>query len=741
MLNISTPIEELFGVGPTLKKRLKKLGIKIVEDVLYHFPHRYEDFSNLVPISEVKLNQICTIRGKIIEIKTEKTWRRKIFVTTALIQDKNGAIQATWFNQPYLTKILKKNDEVLLAGKTAFTPKGGVYLSNPAYEKIENEESRIGNSQPIHTGRLVPVYPETEGLSSKWLRTIVKRLLIELKNKIPETLPQKIIKDNNLLAIEKALWQIHFPDSLKLAQKAKERFSFEELFYIELFILRERLKLSKEKAVPIPLKLEIIQEFVKSLPFKLTDDQRKAAWQILKDLEKPIPMNRLLQGDVGSGKTVVAALAALNVVKAGYQVAFMAPTEILAKQHFQTIYNALKEFNVGIGLLTGKEDKFFSRKLKNEIIEISRNKLLEMIRGEINSYTKKLETKLNILIGTHALIQDKVKFGKLALVVVDEQHRFGVEQRARLCQQTGLQEKIIPHLLSMTATPIPRTLALTLYGDLDISLISQMPKGRKKIITKIIGPEERKKTYQFIREEIKKGRQAFIICPKIGTNDNSQFPVSNFQSNADAQIPKKEKFSRWDEVKAVEAEYKKLSKEVFPDLKLAMLHGKMTPKEKEKIMKDFKNRKIDILVSTSVVEVGIDVPNATVMMIEGAERFGLAQLHQLRGRVGRAEHQSYCFLLTTSPDQLNRRRLKALVDFDSGFKLAEKDLEIRGPGDLTGVRQWGIPDLIMDSLKNLPLVEKTRQAAKDILQENSELKNYPNLLKKLEKFRKRIHLE
>ncbi|MBU3895765.1 ATP-dependent DNA helicase RecG, partial [Patescibacteria group bacterium] len=534
---------------------------------------------------------------------------------------------------------------------------------------------------------------------------------------IPETLPEEIAKE--FMPLKKALWAIHFPDFLKNAEEAKKRFAFEELFYIELFVLRERLKISKEKAIAIPVKLEAIKTFVESLPFNLTDDQRKSAWQALKDMEKPRPMNRLVQGDVGSGKTVVAAIAALSAAKAGYQTAFMAPTEILATQHFKTVFDVLKRFNISVGLLTGKKDRIYSYKLKTDTIDVSRNKILKMIRGEISPYTGKLETRLSVIIGTHALIQGQVKFGKLALVVVDEQHRFGVEQRARLCAQNGGN---IPHFLSMTATPIPRTLALTIYGDLDLSLITQMPKGRKKIITEIIEPKNREKTYLFIREEVKKGRQVFVICPRI-------------------EAKKTEDVLGWSEVKAVEAEYERLSKEVFPDLRMGILHGKMKSKEKEKIMKDFKSKKTDILVSTSVVEVGIDIPNASVMMIEGAERFGLAQLHQFRGRVGRSEHQSYCFLLTTFPDQLNRKRLKALVSYDSGFKLAEKDLDLRGPGDLSGTRQWGLPDIAMNSLKDLPLIEKTRQLAKDLLSRDPELKKYPLLSEKVKQFREKIHLE
>jgi len=734
-MDLSTSIEKIPRIGPVFQKRLKKLGIKTVQELLFHFPHRYEDFSNLIPISKVKINEICTVQGKILEIKTIRTWKRRMFITQAIIEDETGAIKITWFNQPYLTKILKKDDYVFLSGKVT-TGADGVYLNNPAYEKA------FPGKDLVHTGRLVPIYPETEGLSSRWLRYILKTLLSYFKNKILETLPEKIIKKERFLPINKALWQIHFPESENLAEKAQERFSFEELFYIELFVLRERARLNKEKSVSIPFNIDLTKRFVDSLPFKLTDAQRKSAYQILKDLEKSRPMNRLLEGDVGSGKTVVAIMAALNAIKAGEQVAFMAPTEILAKQHFQEVEKLLKHFNLNIGLLTGKQDQFYSKKLKNQVIEISREKLLK----------KTLNGEIDILIGTQALIsaggrkdkvnpvrgyQDKdkaqssqtsngVKFGKLGLVILDEQHRFGVEQRARLCRGYGGQAKLVPHLLSMTATPIPRTLALTIYGDLDLSLIDELPKGRKKIITKVINPKEREKTYEFIRKEIKKGRQVFVICPRI---------------EAGNKTTGKKDVLGWAEVKAVKEEYEKLSKMVFPDLKIGMLHGKMASKEKEKIMKDFKNKKVQILVSTSVVEVGIDVPNATVMMIEGTERFGLAQLHQFRGRVGRAGYQSYCLLFTESPARKTKQRLKALLTSEDGFKLAEKDLKIRGPGDFAGTRQWGIPDLMMDSLTDIRLVEKTRNAAKEILTEDPQLKKYPRLLAKLGRFRERIHLE
>ncbi|MCD6233229.1 ATP-dependent DNA helicase RecG [bacterium] len=752
-MNLETPIKEIPKIGPFFLRKLQRMGIRKVKDILFHFPHRYENFSNIGPISKIQLNQTCCVLGKILEIRNSRTWKKKMLLTQALIEDKSGAIKAVWFNQPYLNKVLKKGDNVCFAGKVSLE-KDGLYLSNPAYEKITSPQDL---SNLTHTGRIVPVYPETEGLSSRWFRYILKPLLLTFKNKIPETLPQHIIDKFNLLPIEQAIWQIHFPDSLKLAEKARNRFSFEELFLIELFVLRERLRLRKEKAISIPPNIEITREFVKSLPFKLTNAQRKAAWQILKDLEKTNPMSRLLEGDVGSGKTVVSIIAALNVVKAGYQVAFMAPTEILAKQHFKEVSKLLKNFNVKIALLTGKEDKIISQKLFRstskgpipEILEISRNKLLDKVRGKINPQTKKFNVGVDILIGTHSLIQNKVKFGKLALCVVDEQHRFGVEQRAKLTTKSNSyvsQDKEIrkiPHFLSMTATPIPRTLALTIYGDLDISILDEMPKGRKKIATKIILPQERKKIYKFIKERVKRKEQVFVICPRI---ESPKPEPENSKTQGKTDLPNTEpqasnNVTSWAEVKAVKEEYKKFSKEIFPDLKIAMLHGKMTPKEKEKTMEEFKRGKIDILISTSVVEVGIDVPKATVMVIEGAERFGLAQLYQLRGRVGRSNLQSYCLLFTDSKTGKTKQRLKAILKAKNGFELAQKDLEIRGPGSLYGVKQWGIPDLAMENLKNLPLVEKTREIANELLEKDPDLQNYPLLKKRLEGFEKRIHLE
>ncbi len=730
-MNLSILIEKIPRIGPQYQKKLKRLGIKTVGDLIFHFPHRYEDFSDILPISKAEPGKVVCLRGKITEIRNIKTFRKRMYITEAKISDSSGEIRVVWFNQPYLINTLKKSDFVFLAGKIVLKS-GKKYLSNPAYEKI-NPKIEIqphpglnGLGRPAsnlgpwrnsdidltHMGRLVPIYPETEGMSSRWLRFIIKPLLIKIKNEIPETLPAQVLKKNKLLLIKEAIWQIHFPENLEKAELAKKRFVFEELFNLSLAILSEKIKLAKEKAIVIPINLSLVKKFVDKLPFTLTPDQKKAAWQILKDLEKIKPMNRLLNGDVGSGKTVVAIMAALNTVRAGLQVTFMAPTEILAKQHHKTITNFLKGFKIKIGLITGKENFFDGKKIK-------RKEIIEKIK----------QGACHILIGTHALIQEKVEFKKTGLVIIDEQHRFGIEQRAKLCRK----QKFIPHLLSMSATPIPRTLALTIYGDLDLSLLKEMPKGRKKIMTKIIPSSKRQEAYDFIRKEVKSGRQVFVICPRIEPSQVSQSGNLKEQTI----ILDERKFS-WADVKAVKEEYEKLSKNIFPDLNVAMLHGKMKPEEKEKTLESFKNGKTDILVSTSVIEVGIDFPNATIMFIEGADKFGLAQLHQFRGRVGRSKYQSYCFLLSEFP---SNPRLKAIARSQNGFELAEKDLKLRGPGDLFGQRQWGIPDFVMASLKNIELIEKTRMAAKEILEEDLKLKKYPLLREKLEEFQRRIHLE
>jgi ATP-dependent DNA helicase RecG len=741
-VHLSSPIESIPRVSAAYSKRLNRLGIKTVQDLLYHFPFRYDDLSKIADISDVKINENVTIRGEIINIKTIRTFKKKMFLTEALLKDSTGTIRAVWYNQPFITKTFKKGTWMSAAGKASFDGKT-FHFSNPAYEKIDPPAQQAPDTK--HTGKIVPIYPETARLTSKWLRYILNLTAPQFMPDVEDFLPAEIKKSRDLIGLKAALEKIHFPKTQNDVDEARRRLGFDELFLIQLFMLEQKKKFQKQAAHQIKFQENLIKNFVSSLPFKLTNAQRKAAWEILRDLEKPRPMNRLLEGDVGSGKTVVAAIAALQTTKTGYQAAFMAPTEILANQHYNEIGKFLSGFNINVGLLTSADTKISfgdSEKLAS-ITETNLSK---------KEALKKIETgEIQIIIGTHSLIQEKVKFQNLALAVIDEQHRFGVSQRQALTRGTNeelaqnnaeLPRKSVfkPHFLSMTATPIPRTLTLTAYGDLDLSILDEMPKGRQKIITKVVQPSDRQKAYDFIHQQIESGRQAFVICPRI---DSSQTNADQTPTNAgllreSVFSPRK---SALLETKTVTEEYEKLSEKIFPDLKIAMLHGKLKPKEKEKIMRDFKNNKTNILVSTSVVEVGIDIPNASVMMIEGSERFGLAQLYQFKGRVGRGEHQSYCFLFTESSSRATWSRLKAIATAKNGFELAEKDLKIRGPGEFYGSRQWGLPDLTMASLSDTELVKICRDEADKLLSKDLELKDNPLLKEKLKNFRQGLHLE
>ncbi|MCX6813285.1 MAG: ATP-dependent DNA helicase RecG [Candidatus Azambacteria bacterium] len=704
---LDVSIQNIKYFGPAAVKKLAKLKIKTVRDLLYHFPFRYEDFSNFTPIADLKPNSQATTRGTILNAKNIQIFRRRLVLTEIIAEDDSGAIKSVWFNQPYLLNQFKPGRQLNLSGKVVLSKKQ-LCFSNPAYEITSYDKSaswRNNKKETLHTGRLVPVYPETYGFTSRWLRLGIKPLL-RFVNQIPDVLPNELKKTYHLPNLGYALSQIHFPETIEKADLAKRRLAFEELFILQLFMGLERLKLEKKNSLQIKFDEKMTKKFVSKLPFKLTDSQKKAAWQIIQDIGRSQPMNRLLEGDVGSGKTIVAAMAAYLAALNGYQVAFMAPTEILSRQHYEKIWPLLKKFDITIGLLTSSNAKIS----KNE--PANRQTKKELI--------KKIEVgEVPIVIGTHSLIQKNIRFKNLALVIIDEQHRFGVNQRAALLTQYtthNTQHATIPHLLSMTATPIPRTLGLTIWGDLDLSLIKEMPKGRKNIITKIMPPSKREWAYEFIKSEIKKGRQAFVVCPLIEES---------------------EKIS----AKAVKKEYERLQEKVFPELKIGLLHGRLRPKEKERLMSEFLNKNLNILVTTSVVEVGVDIPNATVMMIEGADRFGLASLYQFRGRVGRSNYQSYCFLLTDSASNKTAERLKAIESAQSGFDLAERDLEIRGPGDFIGVRQSGLPDLAIASLNNLKLIEETREAAKKFLVEDPNLKNYPLLANRVSEFQSQIHFE
>lgn len=681
-MKLETSVQYLKGVGPKAAEKLQRLGMETVRDLLFYYPWRYDDFSHPTKISNLRINDNAIIKAKIIEIKKAYTKRRWMTLIEALLKDESGQAKAVWFNQPFLLKILKVDDEWLFAGKVNWD--------------FKNKEKTLAVSQYEKEPLILPVYSETEGITSKYLRKLIKPLLPQINQLIDDYLPEDIINAENLIDLATALVNIHFPKKADTIASAKKRLAFDELFLISLKMLNAKNQLSKSHAAALTFDRLKLKEFVESLPFKLTNAQRKAAWEIICDLAKSRPMNRLLEGDVGSGKTVVAAMAVLVTAQNHQQSVWLAPTEILANQHYQNVARLLKSFKIKVGLLT------------------SANKKADLKKDDL-------------IIGTHALLQKNIEIPRLALIIVDEQHRFGVKQRAYLkslnpTPGVGVNRLgAVPHFLSMTATPIPRSLALALYGDLDLSVIDEMPPGRQKVLTRVVAPQDRQKAYNFIRDQIQKGRQVFVICPLIESKENHM--INLFESDR----------------KSVIEEFEKLDKKIFPDLKIGLMHGKLKSKEKEATMDKFKKGKIDILVSTAVIEVGIDIANATVMMVESAERFGLAQLHQFRGRVGRGQHQSFCFLFSESWSSNTKRRLGAMINCHNGFKLAEKDLEIRGPGELAGIRQSGIPDLKMASLSDTILIEKARNSAQETLKKG--LQKYPKLMAKLAEFESERHLE
>jgi len=736
-----TPLFEIVGARAPFLRRLEKLGIATVGDLLRHFPSRYEDFTKIYKIAELEPGQQATIQGVIEEVHTRQSFRRHMSIVEAVIADDSGSIRAVWFNQPYIANILKAGRAANFAGKTSVSEEGEIYLSHPAHEILRGGLPSAVDAdgdgpmgvivEPItsHTARLVPVYPETRGLTSRGIRYILQTLF-KKKPTFKEWLPDSVREELHFPELNEAFHAIHFPEHIENAAHAKKRFSFEELFLLQLLNARQKLKLAAEKAPAITADIEKIKDILAKLPFELTASQKKSLWEIIKDIEKPKPMNRLLQGDVGSGKTVVAAVAAIIAAWNGHQTAFMAPTEILARQHFETMKKFFASIALPdqppIGLLTGS----------GATVLYANGLEAKLSKADIQK--KVLDGEVKIVFGTHALIQKSVAFQSLGFVVIDEQHRFGVRQRAELTTKKD-KSVPIPHFLSMSATPIPRTLMLTVFGDLDLSLITELPVGRKAIETKIVAPLERQKTYAFIREEVNKGRQVFVICPRIDPAEEDEAPGTKGESK-EVKTAVKGMFKKL-ELKSVKEEYEKLSKKIFPDLRVAMLHGQMKPKEKETVMKQFKDREFDILVATSVVEVGVDIPNATIMMIEGAERFGLAQLYQFRGRVGRGAEQSYCFLMADSKSDTTNARLKAIMEAKNGFELAEKDLALRGPGQFFGDVQTGLPDVAMEALRDPELVAGSRGIAIKILQDSPTLSKHPPLRDRVELFQKKIHLE
>lgn len=704
MVTLLTPLSKIQGIQTRFLTKLKKLGIETVRDLIFHFPQRYEDFSRVYPIEELTPGNEVTITATVESIKSRNTWKRGLFMVEAELVDETGVIRATWFNQPYIKNVLQPGRTANFAGKVvASKGTGEIYLSNPTYELI----SEHSYHETTHTARIVPVYAETRGLTSRGLRYLIQPILKRIPE-IPEMFPSDVLEADDIPEINEALQSVHFPETVDEALRAKRRFAFEDLFFLQLKNILERMKLAEKNAPKIAVDIPTIKSLITTLPFELTISQKKSLWEILQDIEKPHPMNRLLQGDVGSGKTVIAGLVAHEVARSNYQTAFMAPTEILARQHYHTLIKLFPNYENGLALLTASESR------------ISYGHGLESVVKKPALIKEIASGKVKIIIGTHALIQKTVVFQNLAFVIVDEQHRFGVRQRAALEQF----KEIAPHFLSMSATPIPRTLSLTLFGDLDLSLITELPKDRKPIVTRIVLPEDRPRTHQFIRDEVKNGRQVFVICPRI-------------------EKPEKTDNAEWQQlqIRSVKEEYEKLSKTIFPDLNVGMLHGKMPAVEKQTIMRSFSENKINILVATSVIEVGVDIPNATIMMIEGSERFGLAQLHQFRGRVGRGEYQSYCLLFTDSSAITTKTRLQSLVDAKNGFELAEKDLKIRGPGEFLGEAQTGMPDLAMKAIQNPDLVKHAREVALEILKTDRALKKHPLIREHLNEFAKGVHWE
>ena len=693
-MDLNTTLDQIYSIGPSIYKKLNKLGLHKVEDILCYYPFRYDDYSQIKKIKDLRDEETATVQGTITLINNKRAKTRRMNITEALLEDDTDQINIVWFNQPYIIKNLKIGDKIFISGKIKKTLLGYSFVS-PSYEKI--------SSQTTHTARMVPIYPSTEKLTQKQIRFLVKSCL-PATYLLKEWLPEEIIKDEKLLILDEALRQIHFPDNQKKLTQAKKRIAFNEIF--TLISLAKSIKRDNQKnqAVQIEFKEKKIQKFVQSLPFELTGDQKKSAWQILQNLTKNIPMNRLLEGDVGSGKTIVALMSAYNTVLNKKQVAFMAPTQILAKQHFENIVKYLEKENINSALFTNKERKIYNG--KNQLAEtLSKKKLIEKINaGEID-----------FIIGTHSIINKDIKFKKLGLIIVDEQHRFGVDQRHKLLQKSKTKKS--PHFLSMTATPIPRSLALTIYGDLDISQIKEKPANRKEVITKLVEPKNRTKAYEFIYNHIRKGHQIFVVCPLINESDKLG-------------------------VKSVTQEYEKLNEEVFPNLEIGFLHGKMKENEKKEVLDNFADNKTKILVSTSVIEVGVDYPNATIMMIEGADRFGLASLHQFRGRVGRAEHQSFCFLFTDNTSPKTKQRLEILTKTTDGFKLSEADLKFRGSGDIYGNTQSGfLSQIKIADLSDLELNKKVRKWVEKIFTTDPELKKYPLLKDKIDQISKNVHLE
>lgn len=673
-MTLSNSITTIKGVGPAVAQKLQTLGVSSLANLIEFYPRRYNDYSNVTTVASLRPGPV-SVKAVLKQI-TGRYVRRGIHITEAVVSDSTGSLKLVWFNQPYRANAAKVGQEYFVSGNFEMA-RGKLAVMNPAMELV--------SEFPVNAARIVPVYKETKGLKSATVRKILSSLKSYIVN-LPENLPESVVSQAGLISRSEAILAMHFPVSVSQLEEARKRLGFEEIFGLSVASVLNKKEAASEKTHVIKFNEILAQEFVKSLPFELTDSQRAVSWQIFKDMQQDTPMNRLVEGDVGSGKTVVAAMAAIMAIKQGYQVALMAPTELLAQQHAESIYKMLEPLSMQheVALLTGS-----IKSKQKEAVQIA------VAKGEAS-----------FIIGTHALIAEKVDMHNLGLVIIDEQHRFGVEQRKKIQQKASGR---MPHVLSMTATPIPRSLALTLYGELDISIIHEKPKDRLPVITKIVSPNSRAQLYENVDKELEAGRQMFVVCPLITESDK---------------------------LSALSAEkvYEDFAKKHFKHRRVGLLHGKMKPDEKERIMQEFVKHKLDILVSTTVIEVGVDVPNASVMLIEGIERFGLAQAHQLRGRIGRGVAQGYCYLIMSDSKEPTRR-VKALESSSDGFKLSELDLEIRGPGAIYGQSQSGALDLRIAKLTDVKLIELARKEAYRFVESGQSLNDYPLLAARVKKYR------
>lgn len=672
-MTLDSPITAVKGVGEELAKKFAVLGIQTVQDLIEAVPRRYSDYSQLSSIHRLHPGMV-TIQATIKQVKGRYV-RRGMHITEAVASDDTDSVRLVWFNQPYREAAIKHGQQYYISGQYELS-RNRFAIMNPGMELVSDF--------PVNTARIIPVYRETKGINSNRIRRVLREV-VPLIRQLPETLPGWLLQQEKLVGRAEALENMHFPASNQALEAARKRLGFEEVFSLSLAALCNKYELLQDTSLSIPFNEALAKDFVGHLPFTLTDAQRAVVWQMYQDIEKTQPMNRLVEGDVGSGKTVVAAMGALMAIAEGYQVALMAPTELLARQHADTIYNLLEPLNMGqtVALLVGGMTT----------------------QQKEAAYAHIAAGEARFIIGTHALIQEKVDMRKLGLVIIDEQHRFGVEQRKKLMAKAGH----MPHLLSLTATPIPRSLALTLYGELDVSIIATKPAGRKPITTKICSPNSRAQLYADIEQQLAAGRQMFVVCPLISESSQSK-------------------------ANAVETIYQQMASRDFKHRRVGLLHGKMKPAEKQAVMQQFSAHQLDILVSTTVIEVGVDVPNASVMLIEGADRFGLAQIHQLRGRVGRGGHEGYCYLMM-SDSSAPPQRLRALERTNDGFKLAELDLELRGPGAIYGTMQHGQLDLRVAKLTDVELISHARQAAHDYIDKGEDLLQYPGMYERVSRLR------